>query len=134
MFKKGTGNWTQYRSLPNAVEQDLHFSEPNRHQSERTSYDEKMGDIESAVLKALQDAYKNGVSYVIFKHGWSTSRPGKTTVRSVVRGLMRSKEATPYIIRRECIQHDSVFVAAICRNTAACAAGAGGAHTITTPT
>ena len=26
---------------------------------------------------------------------------------------MRSPEATPYIIRRECIQHDSVFVAAI---------------------
>jgi len=25
---------------------------------------------------------------------------------------MRSKEATPYICRRECIQHETVFVAA----------------------
>jgi hypothetical protein len=26
---------------------------------------------------------------------------------------MSSKDATPYVIRRECIQHDNVFVAAI---------------------
>src|ERR1035437_9916430 len=49
----------------------------------------------------------------MFLHGWSTSRPGNTTSRSQVRKLMQSKESTPYIVRRDCIQHDTVFVAAI---------------------
>ncbi len=37
----------------------------------------------------------------------------QTTARSVIRGLMRSKAATPYIVRNQCIQHHSCFVAAI---------------------
>ena len=66
-------------------------------------------------FEALKDAYQQGLSYVIFTHGHSTSRPGQTTARSQIRKLMRSKSATPYMIRSESIQHESVFVAAIRR-------------------
>jgi hypothetical protein len=41
------------------------------------------------------------------------SRPGKTTARSVVRGFMRSKEATPFVVKVDCIQHNTVFIAKI---------------------
>jgi hypothetical protein len=74
---------------------------------------ERMGLVEREVMKALQDAQQQGVRYVLFVHGSSTSRPGKTTARSVVRQLMRSKDATPYIRRKECIQHETAFLASI---------------------
>lgn len=48
-----------------------------------------------------------------FNQGCFTSRLGKTTSRSQVPKLMASKKATPYILRSQCIQHDSAFVAAI---------------------
>jgi hypothetical protein len=69
--------------------------------------------VQGEALEVLQQAYEQGKQHVIFTHGWSTSRPRKTTARSQVRKVMRSREATPYIIRRDCVQHDSVFVAAI---------------------
>ncbi len=110
MFKKGSGDWKEYRKLGSFVEVDFHYSERGRRW---VSYDEAMGEVYETALAALKQASEEGISYVIFTHGWSTSRPGKTTARSTVRGLMRSQEATPFICRRECIQHDSVFVAAI---------------------
>lgn len=61
--------------------------------------------------EALKKAFDEGFDSIIFEHGSSTSGPGKTTARSQIRSLMRSKEATPYIDRKRCIQHDSVFVA-----------------------
>jgi len=64
-------------------------------------------------LRALQRAQDEGYDYVLFTHGRSTSRRGKTTSRSQVRKLMRSPDATPYVLRSESIQHPSVFVAAI---------------------
>jgi hypothetical protein len=64
-------------------------------------------------LSAIREAYTRGVPYVLLVHGNSTSRPGKTTQRSMIRSLMRSKDATPYIVRSECIQHHTVFVAKI---------------------
>ena len=66
-------------------------------------------------LDALRDADETGARYVPFTHRWSTSEGWKktTTARPVVRVLMRSPAATPYIIRRDCIQHYSVSVAAI---------------------
>ena len=110
MFKKGTGDWTQYRSLRPNKEIDFHVD----HQEHRdVSYDEAMYEIGKMVLDEVKKAYEEGTPYLIFTHGWSTSRPGKTTARSVVRQLMRSTEVTPYIIRKECIQHEAVFVAAI---------------------
>jgi hypothetical protein len=76
-------------------------------------YWERMDSVWDRALEALEKAQEQGVSYVLFTHGWSTSSPGKTTARSQVRKLMRSPTATPYILRSECIQHESVFVAAI---------------------
>ena len=108
-FKRESGNWTQYRKLPSVVEVDFHLSE----HGPRLPYWEAMGQVHQTALESLKAAQEAGNRYVLFTHGWSTSRLGKTTARSEVRSLMRSPEATPYIIRRECIQHDSVFVAAI---------------------
>ncbi len=77
-------------------------------------YWERMQEVHDDSLGALRAAHGSGVPYVVFRHGWSTSVGWKkTTSRSVVRELMRSKEATPYIVRSKCIQHDSVFIAAI---------------------
>jgi hypothetical protein len=114
MFKRERGNWALYRQrfgLSNADEIDLHFGRRDPH--EYRWYDEVMADIEELVRKALRTAQENGRSYVMFVHGWSTSRPGKMTARSTVRGFMRSKEATPFIVRAACIQHETVFVAKV---------------------
>ncbi len=67
--------------------------------------------VYTIALDNLKRAYERGVKYVIFTH--ESFRPGRTTACSHVRKLMRSKDATPYIIRSKCIQHISVFVAAI---------------------
>jgi hypothetical protein len=73
-----------------------------------------MASIREEALKALKNAYTSGVTWVLFRHGSSTSMGWKRpTARSEVRGLMRSKDATPYIIRAQCIQHPSVFLARI---------------------
>jgi hypothetical protein len=108
MFQQGTGPWTQYRSkLTDEI--DLHFGKRDR----STPYDEVMAEITTIVERSLIEAQRNGRSHVMFIHGWSTSRPGQTTARSQVRRFMRSKQATPLIERRECIQHETVFVAKV---------------------
>jgi len=109
-WRNESGDWTGFRKLPGVVEVDFHRSG----EEYDGNYSDMMAGLADEVLGALRDAQQAGVKYVLFTHGWSTSVGWKrTTARSVVRGLMRSPEATPYIIRRECIQHDSVFVAAI---------------------
>ena len=111
MFKIEYDDWTKYRNLPNHEEVDFHFNDdPER---EYLPYYEAMEEVWNLSLNALKRAHEAGLQYVIFTHGWSTSQLGKTTARSQVRSLMRSKESTPYIIRKQCIQHESVFVAAI---------------------
>ena len=47
----------------------------------------------------------------MFEHESSASGFGRTTARSQIRSLMRSRDAASYIDRKRCIQHDSVFVA-----------------------
>jgi hypothetical protein len=74
-----------------------------------------MKRIREEVLETLKEAQETGEKWVMFIHGWSGSR--QTTSRSQIRGLMRSAGATPYIVRSECIQHDSVFIAAIRQKT-----------------
>lgn len=109
-FKYGSGNWVEYRKLlPDLVERDFHWSE------EKTTglYHENMQAVWDVALDALITAQATSKQYVMFTHGGSTSRLGKTTSRSQVRKLMRSKEATPYIIRRECIEQSTIFIAAI---------------------
>jgi hypothetical protein len=110
MFKEGKGNWTQYRSefdLSKSDEIDLHFGKRRTGQS----FDEAMAGVTDVVRASLIEAKRNSRSYVMFIHGRSTSRRGKTTDRSQVRAFMRSKAATPLIERRQCVQHETVFVA-----------------------
>lgn len=109
MFKEGHGDWTNFRNPEKNIEIDFHHKELEYN----GGYEEKMAEVWSKALAAIIHAQEKGMEHVIFTHGHSTSRIGKTTSRSQVRKLMRSKEATPYIIRSKCIQHSSVFVAAI---------------------
>src|SRR5262249_21196003 len=114
-MKTETGNWTEFRtrfSLLPGDEVDFHHGRREL----GVSYGQVMQDIEKTVLAVLQRAFEQQRPYVMFTHGWSTSGIGKTTARSMVRGVMRSKHATPYIDRSGCIQHESVFVAKIKRS------------------
>ena len=109
-FKYACRNWVEYRDeLPDLVECDFHWT----NEPMSGLYHENMQAVWSRALQALADAQANGNRYVLFTHGKSTSGIGKTTARSQVRKLMRSKEATPYLLRRDCIEQDSVFIAAI---------------------
>ena len=108
-FKTAFGDWTEYRSLPKLLEIDFHPSD----EESFLPYHERMQKVWNDSLEALRNAQSGGFSYVLFTHGSSTSRVGATTSRSQVRKLMRDPVATQYIIRKECIQHYSVFVAAI---------------------
>ncbi|HTL55994.1 MAG TPA: hypothetical protein VL361_09970 [Candidatus Limnocylindrales bacterium] len=89
---------------------DFHFG--RRNPREKT-YGECMSEVYDLALHALKTAQADGVEFVVFTHGSSTSRRGKCTARSMVRGLMRSPEATPFIIRNRCVQYESEFLAAI---------------------
>jgi len=108
-FKTGYRNWTDYRKLPGLLEIDFHFSG----QEITTSYYERMDDVWHMALNAIIKAQKEGKDHVLFTHGCSTSRNGATTSRSQIRKLMRSKIATPFILRSQCIQHETVFVVVI---------------------
>jgi hypothetical protein len=66
----------------------------------RAAYDE--------ALAALRSAYERGLSWVVFTHGRSTSGRGKISCRSVIRGLLRSPEATPYIVRSRIIANPAI--------------------------
>lgn len=108
-FKFETRNWIEYRALPGVIEVDFHFAP---HESLGTFHDNVQKGRERT-LTALVNAQRKSNSYVLFTHGCSTSGPGRMSMRSVVRGVMRSKDVTPFIVRSSCIQHTSVFVAAI---------------------
>lgn len=113
LFQIGTGDWTQYRKLqPSPHEINCHY-ERRGFGPRETSYKDQMSGEWDDALEALKVAFANGTKYILFIHGKSTSRPGRTTARSQIRALMRSKSATPYICRKECIQHDSVFLVVI---------------------
>lgn len=111
MFRRSAINWTEFRKLPGVVEVDFHFADDGPSQ---LAYHESMDRVRDTTLDALSHFHADpSKQYVLFTHGHSTSRLGKTTSRSVVRGVMRSKAATPYIDRKRCIQHYSVFLAAL---------------------
>ena len=112
-MKREQGDWVSYRQcfgLSKADEVDLHRGLRDRNV---TSYEEAMADVERIVQDSLRNAQENGRPYLMFIHGYSTSRSAQTTARSVVRGFMRSREATPFIVRAQCIQHPTVFIAKI---------------------
>jgi hypothetical protein len=110
-WKIESGNWTRFRELPGKQKElDFHRSGETREKP----YETVMAEIKDEVLDALKEAQESRLTWVLFTHGWSTSQGWKhTTARSVIRGIMRSPAATSFIVRRECIQHDSVFVARI---------------------
>lgn len=108
-FRKEGGDWTEYRELPGLAELDLHRADS----PSEFAYWEAMDAVRSDTLAALKRAQEAGRQYLLVRHGHSTSRPGAVTSRSQVRGLMRSPDATPYILRSKCVQHYSVFLAAI---------------------
>src|SRR4051795_4095196 len=113
MFKSGSGNWKRYRSLLELSETDevnLHFG---KRDPASMSYDEAMNALTGIIEGSLHEARRKERPYVMFLHGSSTSRRGKTTARSQVRNFMRSKAATPLIERKDCILHETVFVAKI---------------------
>ena len=110
-FQSGRGPWEQYRSQLNLSKSDeinLHFG---KRDPSFMSYAEAMAGVTDLVVASLEQARRKGRPYVMFIHGSSTSRRGKTTARSQVRNFMRSKHATPLIDRSGCIQHGTVFVA-----------------------
>lgn len=116
-FKYSNANWTEFRTLPGLEELDFHRNDSEKRYKDEpraTFYSSDMQYVWDETLNKLRDAQTRGVPWLLITHGKSTSFGWKTTTsRSQVRKLMRSKEATPFIIRSECIQHDSVFLAAI---------------------
>jgi hypothetical protein len=113
LFKKGDGNWTQYRAS-DVMEVDFHRVDPYRKAYRgQFAFHDAMAEVAIDTVEALKTAQQTGFRAVLFTHGWSTSRRGRTSSRSVIRGIMRSKEALPYIIRSESIQHEAVFFAVI---------------------
>lgn len=106
-FKCYHGDWTDLRKY-SPREVDFHFGD-----GMNVAYWELMDEVKNQVLDALKLAQDDGAPYVLFRHGSSTSHMGKTTARSVVRGIMRDKEATPFIDRRKCYRHETVFLACI---------------------
>jgi hypothetical protein len=110
-FQVGWGSWQKYRSQFGLSEDDevnLHFG---KRDPSLMSFREAMAGVTAIVVASLENARRNRRSYLMFLHGSSTSRRGKTTARSQVRNFMRSKDATPLIDRGGCIQHPNVFIA-----------------------
>lgn len=111
MFIKQEGDWTKLRTVGQA-ELDLHLASPGRKYGPREMpYHQMMDAVHAKTLEALIAAYNEGKESLLVIHGHSTSGPGKQTSRSVVRALMRGKEATPYIIRKKSVQHGTAFLA-----------------------
>ena len=108
-FRSEDGDWTRFRALK-PREFDLHRSEWGRRE---VPYWVAMNEVREDTLSELVAARKSGAEWLLIRHGNSTSGPGKTTARSVVRGIMRSRAATPFIVRRDCVQHEAVFLARI---------------------
>ena len=107
MFKKIKGDWKDLANTAD-IKVNLHFG-----RGEPGQWSNNMAEVSGIVTKTLRDAQAEGCRYVLFMHGYSTSRPGQMSARSIVRGIMRSKESTPFIIKSQSMQHNSVFVAAI---------------------
>jgi hypothetical protein len=110
-LKSYNGNWTDLRTMfPGAIEVDYHRDASS---PDGLSYNDRMAQTRSGAIELLHQAWEHGAPAVMFRHGRSTSRRGATTHRSQIRAAMRSKEATPFLLRSQCVQHDSVFVAVI---------------------
>lgn len=113
MFIRVQGDWTELRG-PGVLEVDFHRAEPgSRATGGWRAFEDNMERVREEALAALQRAQQEGYSAVLFTHGWSTSRPGKRSSRSVIRALIRGRDATPFVDRSQCKQHPAAFLAAI---------------------
>lgn len=106
MVIKFDGDWTILKDMGNMQHVDFNGLEGK-------NYYEKMTRVHAIVMQALKDAQAEGVDYVMFIHGYSSSEPIIGSARSIVRSIMSSREATPFINKKKSIQHSSVFIAAI---------------------
>jgi hypothetical protein len=108
--QKYEGDWRDLRKQhPERVEIDFHRG--------RRPYDkpywECMNEVGIETFDAIKDAYQRGVPYLLIGHGYSTSRPFHTSARSVVRSVLRSKKVTPFVDRKNCVQHPACFLVAL---------------------
>ena len=108
VFNTGPGRWTDWNKHPKTLVVDYHDGPDHG-----MAYWEHLEDFHNRTTDALERAQREGFEYVLFTHGSSTSRQGFQTARSVVRKIMRGTEGTPYIIRKNCIDYGSSFLAAI---------------------
>ena len=107
-FQIGDGDGREWKKHPQTLVVDYHDGTDHG-----MAYWEHLIDFHNRTMKALKKAQKEGMEYVLFTHGSSTSRQGFQTARSEVRKIMRGKKGTPYIIRKNCIDYGSSFLAAI---------------------
>lgn len=90
---RGVSNLVEYRRLlpPNTIELDV----------EHTRVAD--ANIRTALVEALHQAQRQGVPYVIVRHGHA--RP-----LSVVRQIFKDKATTPLLWKRHCLDKWVVFV------------------------
>jgi hypothetical protein len=74
MFKKEFGDWTKYRELE-PLEIDYHH---DGGELDGLSYYERMDRARKGSLAIIKRAQKDGIPWVLFTHGHSTSRIGAT--------------------------------------------------------
>jgi hypothetical protein len=115
-IQRATGDWTELRKLPGVREVDLHFAQGGAPIGPSSNFAGKMAAVRQHVLQQIVAASQDeAVAFLLVVHGKSTSRPGRTSSRSVVRDLARDKAVTPYIDRAKCVQHESCFAFALRR-------------------
>jgi hypothetical protein len=109
-FKKVKGDWRNWSTRKDCLAVDFHWNVFGKREKD---YGSCMADVYETAKNGLIQAQSENYNYVLFTHGSSTSRPGQTTARSTVRKLMQSKESTPYIVKKDCLQCETVFIASI---------------------
>jgi len=107
-FQTGSGDGREWKKRLDTFVVDYHDGEDHG-----MEYWEHLVDFYNRTMTALIKAQKEGYGFILFTHGSSTSRQGKQTARSEVRKIMRGKKGTPFIIRKNCIDYGSSFLAAI---------------------
>lgn len=108
-------NWTDFRNFEGRIlEVDYHIGSADLPDDMgQQHYWYKVGAWHELSWQTLEKAQREGYDWVLFRHGHSTSRPGSTTARSVVRGILRDKASTPYILRSRSYQKSSVYMAKV---------------------
>jgi len=107
-FKTGSGDGREWRNHPKTFVEDYHDGPEHG-----IPYWEHLIIWHKRTMEALIKAQKEGYEYILFTHGSSTSWQGNQTARSEVRKIMRGKKGTPFLIRKNCIDYGSSFLAAI---------------------